>query len=209
MSRWRKRLFIKDLRLLNDTLATTPLADFYWVWGGLLIGWAREGSVLAHDCSDADFAMLTEDLPRLEQAVPTLVAAGFKPLHRFFNNAGRTTEYCFVRHGAKFEFFMHERACGRLRYHTFSIGSPDQGPIQAVASIPDQPITTFSFVARTWRKHADHDAELTEIYGDWRTPEPDWSYIDDRAIDELDPWVWGAGTRWFGEFGDALPRLEL
>ena len=48
-------LFEKNLVLLNDVLQSTPLAGRLWVLGGVLIGWAREGRVLAHDSHDADF----------------------------------------------------------------------------------------------------------------------------------------------------------
>ena len=44
---------IADLQRLNDVLATTPIANRYWLFGGLLLGYAREGSVLGHDAVDA------------------------------------------------------------------------------------------------------------------------------------------------------------
>ncbi len=51
-----RRHFVADLQLLNDTLAAHGLAQSYWLWGGVLLGWAREGAPLAHD-RDADFAL--------------------------------------------------------------------------------------------------------------------------------------------------------
>jgi hypothetical protein len=46
--------FVANLRLLNDVLAESPIADHYQLFGGLLLGMEREGRPLAHD-PDADF----------------------------------------------------------------------------------------------------------------------------------------------------------
>ncbi len=206
--RRRRRWFIADLQRLNDVLAGTAVADVYWVWGGLLLGWAREGSVLEHDDGDADFGILTSDRFCFEKAVPALVAAGFAPLHRFVTNAGTVVEYSFLRHGAKFDFFLLERHAHELRYHLFSTATFDRPAIQAVAVIGDQPTTTFTFLDRTWRKHADHDAELTAIYGDWRTPDPDWHYGDAEDIIERQVWLAGRAGPWIGESGDPAIRTS-
>src|SRR5689334_979466 len=97
--------FEDDLRLFNDVLAASPLADRYWVWGGLLLGWAREGRVMPHDIGDADFCYDAVDDQLLDRTEPMLVAAGFKRWYFFRNNAGELTERVFVRNGSKFEFF--------------------------------------------------------------------------------------------------------
>lgn len=199
-----EEVFAANLRLLHDTLAGTDLAGRYWVWGGLLIGWAREGRPLSHDTQDADFCLHERDVPALARAAPALRAAGFAPALRFCTNAGRATEYCFRKDAAKFEFFVMHPAGAMLEYYEYADGAhplaPD--PIQARARIPDQPLAPFELVGRTWAKHADHDAELTAMYGDWRTPNAAWWYLDDVAIVERVPWTRGAGIAWDGDFGD-------
>src|SRR5713226_9809326 len=100
-----RSLLARDLQRLNDVLATSELAGRYWVFGGLLLGWAREGSILRHDTRDADFAIRCEDLRSLYASVPALNRAGFRCLFRFSNNADEVTELTFMRRGAKFEFF--------------------------------------------------------------------------------------------------------
>ena len=57
-------LFAADLRDLHDALERTDLRGHYWVWSGLLLGWAREGAVLPHDSLDADFAVTDDDFCR-------------------------------------------------------------------------------------------------------------------------------------------------
>jgi hypothetical protein len=203
------RRFSESLQVLNDTLAGTPLAGRYWVWGGLLIGWAREGAPLAHDSRDADFCVRAEDVPHLHSAVPALADAGFAPALRFVTNDGRPVEYSFVRDGAKFEFFVLEPVDGRLRYYDFSDGAQGDGPpTQATAEIDEQELVPFELVGRTWLKHADHDAELTAMYGDWRTPDTGWWYMNDVAIVERTAWTRAGELPWDGGLGEPGARAD-
>jgi GT2 family glycosyltransferase len=192
----RKRAFGDDLRLLHDTLATTSFGERYWMWGGVLLGWARDRDLLDHDLYDADFAFSVSDMAHFAIAARALIAAGFQPLFRFRNNEGTPTEYTFARNGAKFEFFAVEPCGETLRYHVFS---DDELSMQATSEIRDQPLARFRFLRREWRKHADHGAELTQIYGDWQTPDPDWRYMEGPAIVKREPWS-ATDYAWTGEF---------
>ena len=176
-----------DLRLLNDVLATTPLAGRYWLFGGLVLAWAREGALMPHDVLDADFAVLAEDMPRLEAAFGALRAAGFAPLYRFPRTDGPATEYSFSRGGRKFEFFRIDVAQDRFRFHNYAQHG-DRGPVMNVCELPAQPREEVEFLDRTWLKVRDHDAELTANYGDWRTPNPAWDYLDSPSIVATEPW---------------------
>ena len=196
------RAFAAGLRCLHDTLAATALGERYWIWGGLLIGWAREGWPLAHDSADADFCFRREDMDRFEEGARALFAAGFAPLYRFRNNAGRVTEFSFEREGAKFEFFVMDPDGDRLRYYDLSDGRSGGEPTEAAASVRAQPLVTIDLVGRTWRKHADHDEELTAMYGDWRTPDSGWWFMDDRAIEQREPWARARDLDWSGELDE-------
>ena len=61
------------------------------------------------------------------------------------------------------------------------VGVVGPGDAEA-AELPRQELVPFEFLGRTWRKAADHDAELTAQYGDWRTPNTAWSYLDEHTI---------------------------
>jgi hypothetical protein len=159
----------------------------------MLLGFAREGNLLAHD-RDADFALLRADLPKLLRTVPALRRAGFKPLQQFRNNRGELTELTFRRHSAKFEFFIFDSDDGKLRYSVF--GYPPNHLVEIDAEISDQELVPFEFVRRTWLKHSDHESELEAMYGDWRTPHKDWDYLnDDLAVVAKRPWT-NTQTTW-------------
>lgn len=176
--RVQRRLTVRALRRLHRALRGTPIDGRYWVWGGALIGWAREGRLLESDLHDVDFAYLDEDHDRFLDSLPALVRAGFHPARRFVDQQGRFVEHVLVRRRARFEFFRLDPVGDRWRYLLTLPG----GETAATAEIPAQERVPFRLVGRTWSKVADHDAELSAIYGDWRTPRPDWFYGDDHAI---------------------------
>lgn len=187
------RRFIRDLRQLHDVLAETEISGRYWMWAGMLLGWAREGAPIAHD-RDADFAILPEDLPRLINALPALRRAGFKPHLEFHNNEGNVTELALRCHRTKFEFFIFEPVDDMLRY--FVYGWPPNSLVELEGRIPAQKLVPFEFLGRTWLRHDDFERELTWMYGDWHTPKKDWNYLsDDLAIVSRQVWT-NTDTSW-------------
>jgi hypothetical protein len=180
-------MFVQDLRRLNDTLRATDLSYRYWVFGGMLLGWARERGVLGHDNRDADFAIRSIDLPKLYAAIPALGRAGFRPLFRYSNHAGDVTELTFTRRGAEFEFFVMCPVGNTLRY--FMYGRSPDGPVEVEVETQDQPLVPFDVVGRTWLKPEDHERELSLTYGDWRVPNVGWSYLDQPNIVDRRPWL--------------------
>lgn len=187
--------FVPALVELHDLLEESEMAGRYWIWAGVLLGWAREGRLLNHD-RDADIGLLREDFVRLESVTQRLVDAGFEPLYRFRNNDGETTELCFRRGDATFEFFVFEPVGTQLRYYVY--GWPPNNLVQAEGRIDHQPLVPFEFLGRTWLRPADAAAELERMYGDWRTPRRDWNYLrDDKAIVNRVPWSsWDISWPW-------------
>lgn len=179
------RLFEDDLRRLHDAVDDTALNGRYWLWSGLLLGWAREGAVLAHDSTDGDFAVADEDFGRLVDAVPEIVRAGFTRDRCFRNNDGVVTELTFMRHGTRFDFFRLFPEDTQARYFMYSIKW--KGILEVEASIPWQAKVPFEFLGRTWLKSADHELELRSMYGNWRVPDPSWSYLDSLDIESKRP----------------------
>lgn len=179
-------MVIRDLQRLNDVLAATPFADRFWVCGGLLLGWAREGDILLHDTRDVDFGFFSEDLDRLYESVPALEKAGFRRLYRYRNNAGEVTELALMRRGARFEFFGMA-ADGDDRVYFMYGDSPD-GILEVEVRQPGQELVPFDFLNRRWLKSKDHELELDLTYGNWRVPDPGWSYLSQPNIVGTRPW---------------------
>jgi hypothetical protein len=187
----RLRRFEGGLRGVNDVLSTTPIDARYWMWGGTMLGYAREGAVLRHDLRDADFACLDEDWPRLLDSIPALVNHAFQPLERFRNNAGVITQLTFLRQGVNFDFFRLWKEREHFTYFEyFGWGRPDVSPIEMAGEVPLQDRVPFSFLSRSWLKVEDHERELEALYGDWRVPQTEWQGDRDRpAIVRRRPWI--------------------
>ncbi len=175
-----RRRFVADLQLLNDTLAQHGFADRYWLWAGVLLGWAREGAPLAHD-RDVDFALLPEDFARLVDLAAELRAAGFIPFRQFRNNEGTLTEVTFRRHAARFEFFLFTPSDGGLTFYLY--GWPPGHLLEIEARLADQERVPLDFLNRRWLRSRDVEDELTALYGTWRRPEPDWNYLEDMRAE--------------------------
>ena len=192
------------LQHINDVLSTTPIAGRYWVWSGLLLGWAREGTVLRHDCRDADFACLDEDWPLLLDSVPTVIGHGFEPLLRFHNNSGVVTQLTFRRQGVNFDFLRFWVEDGWFTYSEyFDFWNPNRSPVQLDSRLPRQDLAPFSFLSRSWLKVRDHERELEALYGDWRVPRVDWrGEHDSPAIVRRRPWS-NADPAWDGDLSES------
>jgi len=178
--RFFAKRFVTDLQALHDVLEGSEMAQRYWVWAGLLLGWVREGGPIPHD-RDADLGLLDDDLERLLATVPALRRAGFRPLMQYRNNAGHLSELTFRKHGAKFEFFVFSRHGDACRSYTF--GYPPDHLVEVEFEVPAQDYVEFELVGRRWLCHTDYERELELMYGDWRTPRRQWNYLtDDRSI---------------------------
>jgi hypothetical protein len=167
--RKRRDTLERNLVLLHDALADSRLAGRYWVWGGVLLGWAREGRLLPND-TDVDLAVSRSDLPHFRESVDLLEGAGFRLNRAFVNNDGEITQYIFLRNYMKFEFFVmdhHEDGAGYWLYY------PPQ-KLEMRGRIPPVTLSTMRLLDRTWLKPADHEGHLTSVYGDWRTPQADY-----------------------------------
>jgi hypothetical protein len=175
----------RNLVRLYDALAESRLAGRYWVWGGMLLGWAREGRLLKND-TDADFAVSRRDVPHFRDSVPLLESAGFRLNRAFVNNQGALTEYIFLRNYLKFEFFVVDDNQDGADYWVYY--PPEK--LEMFGRTPPVTLSPMQFLGRTWLKPADHEGHLTSVYGDWRTPRPDYWYVrDEKSIVSRHTWT--------------------
>ncbi|NNN19249.1 MAG: hypothetical protein HKL84_05275 [Acidimicrobiaceae bacterium] len=198
----RKEHFVDSLALLNRAIASTQFEGHYWIFGGLLLGWAREGAILKNDYRDADFAFMAHDRDLFIEALGPLFEAGFRPFHRWRNNEGRSTEWVLERDGARFEFFEFSpvdkltepkpqlHGLPMFRHYGYfprdcswneALANPGNSIEQVEVHLPYQERTEFRFLDSTWLKVADHELELDSLYGQrWRA---------DREVFYDTPWM--------------------
>jgi hypothetical protein len=171
--------FRKNLRLLNDVLATTPFRDKYFVMYGLLLGWARERRIIPHDYFDADFGFFSEDRNAYLDTIDLLARAGFILTTLLIGNSDDCMVFVFTKDGAKFEFYDMFRN-GDYSY-AFWYG---HGPDEIVSEVPLGKLVPMRFLDRTWLKPDDHESFLAASYGDdWRIPDKNYRYwCDDKSI---------------------------
>jgi hypothetical protein len=184
----RRRQVERELRDLHAVLEDSPISGRYWVFGGVVLGWAREGGLLRHDLDDVDFCYRSEDRDRFVETIPILERAGFAMVDRYRNRAGTITEENFRRVRPGIDFFrLEQSANGQRRYYVYGADPRSGVWHELVAEIPAQPLDTFELLDRKWLKSRDHELELDAMYGNWRVPDPNWSYFDDLAIVERHP----------------------
>jgi len=185
----RPRL-VEGLQRLNDTLAATPLVDRYWLNGGLLLGTIRDGAPLPGD-ADVDFSYWDTDRPSLQLALAALLRTGFQRRARWVNNEGRTVAWSLRYKYVKYEFFENTLAGDKLRWYSFRKHPPQE----YLNEVPAHGLESIRLFDRQWNKPDDHETYLSSLYGDWRTPDPDYCYwTDSRAIVHRCPWQ--GGHRW-------------
>ncbi len=178
-----KKKFEENLALLNKVLAKTTLADRYWIWGGVLLGWAREGRILPHDYLDADLAYFREDRNKFLGAIDALIEAGFQPHCQWVNDNGCVTEHVFIKDGASFDFFELYKEGDHATYWLYAPLEIKNAWIELIGVVPVHEFSHMQFLKRTWRKPADHETFLTAVYGDWRTPNPYFNFVrDEKSI---------------------------
>jgi hypothetical protein len=188
----QERRFTSNLGLLHDTLEGTDFSWRYWIWGGLLLGWAREKRILPHDHPDADFAYFHEDREHFLAVVERIIQAGFIPLFKFKNNDGLVTQHSFAKDGVKFEFFEMYRQENGIRYWLYSASEA----VEIMCEVPPHGLEKICFLGKTWLKPDDHEQHLRAVYGNWLEPNPDYdSARDSRSIRKVHKWLGGLEWR--------------
>jgi hypothetical protein len=186
----RRNILERNLVLLHDALRGSRLCGRYWIWGGVLLGWARDSRVPEHS-TDVDLAISRKDLDYFRASVTSLESAGFRLNRAFVNSRGEITEYIFLRNSLKFEFFIVDVRDTGLDYWLYY---PPQ-KLEMFGTIPPVSLAPMRLLDRTWLKPSDHEAHLTYVYGDWRTPQPDYWYVrDEKSI--VSRHVWTGSMLW-------------
>jgi len=188
LPRLQVEIFQEGLEILHETLASTALDGKYWINGGLLLGYVREGKPLSHD-PDADFSVWDKDRSSLLEGIEKLLQAGFQKRYRWVNSAGEVTEWSLLYRGIPYEFFIMSPVDGMMQWTCYA------GRKELICQAPVHGLEDFELFGRTWKKPDDHETYLRALYGDWEIPNPNYCYeTDSQAI--VRRIRWKGNKRW-------------
>jgi hypothetical protein len=73
---------------------------------------------------------------------------------------------------------------GKMRW----IGRAGAPGLELINEVPNHGLDTIELFGRQWMKPDDHETYLEALYGDWRTPKPNYcSWTDSKAVIETYP----------------------
>ena len=158
--------FPENLRRLHDALATTALAERYWVWRELLHAWMQEDLHAGHGPPNAEFGLLTTDDAVFHQSVPALIAAGFVPHSVFVNSQERAVHYVLRKDGSLFHFYLFDRRQDAALYWLhLPVVSVAGASLEFIGRLPMTGWATMERVERRWRAPAAPESWQTAPSG--------------------------------------------
>lgn len=185
-TRVQLRRYEQVVRELHATLATTPLADRYLLACGLLLGYHRENRILPWDCWDADLEVSERHLPELAATLPLLARAGWRYRTTWCTNDGKVAEVRLMRKLVGLDLFVTYDRGAETASWVFS--KRDGKWLQAEQRVPAGGVQEVDFIGLRWRAPDPIEPVLTALYGNWRSPEPDWDYMASPSIVDVQPW---------------------
>lgn len=187
--KYRKREIgnlVRDLPRFFDCVESTEIAGRWWLWSGAMLGFIRSGKPIEWD-HDVDFAIERKDIWLLVRSLPKLKKMGYRPKRNFVDRDGVVFGIHLSRRGIIYDFFILDD----VDSNTFSysqFGVIDGQPVRQICEIPRQKLTTRDMLGRPWPCASDQEVELTAIYGNWRVPDPTWSYLSSPSVRRSEPW---------------------
>lgn len=176
--------FKKSLHFFNKT----PMQSRFWICGGVLLGYAREGAIIRGD-TDIDFHYWVEDEALLLEVLQGLPGKEFEYVGRYVNNEGVVTQHVLKVLGVKVEFFAAWRKDNCIEWNCYTTRHWNRPIRQFLNRIPDLQFEPVQFYEVEVFKPVDHDLYLRALYGDWRKPMTDYTYyVDSAAIVSCEPW---------------------
>ena len=132
-------------------------APFY-LYFGTLLGAVRDRDFIAHDY-DTDVMILEETRPRLAEAAPALIAAGFE----FARCKARGRFVTFLRNDEFIDVYVARRSLRLPCRRCWDVDGNLVGP-ESLAGFTD-----FPFLGETYQVPLQYERVLAEMYGpDWR-----------------------------------------
>jgi hypothetical protein len=175
------------LSSVHHALTVDGLIGHWHLYGGALLGWARQGRMLDHDLHDIDIAVDEEALPELLDVIDSLCLDGFDVDRVFVSNDGSVREVALRYGEVRVDLFVFRSVQGF--WDNRGYGDRHGRPSELVSMLPRQPLETVRLNGLMWPKVERHEVELETIYGDWQTPDPTWKFGDDRSVVRTELWT--------------------
>ena len=161
---------VDDLLLAKDVL--DGMGAEFWLSNGTLLGAVRDRDFIAHD-SDIDLGLWSDGCDHVEVR-RQMVRHGFRVLTEFGAADRPGHQYAFHSPGAVYLdifFYTQEPDCCWMPLWA-------GGEFKRMTFPPILEFRMLEFLGEQFRVPANYEEILTANYGDWRTPEPVWSWSD-------------------------------
>jgi phosphorylcholine metabolism protein LicD len=139
--------------------ATDNLTGHWWLTGGTLLGFVRDGSFIPSD-TDLDIGMIgnfdRDSLPK-----------DFRPI-RFLQDGDKQLQSAYIHEPTQIIFDITHNHPDGADYYTES----DRGRLTRPRYLLDE-LDALDIFGHTFPIPKNTDAYLTRLYGDWRTPVED------------------------------------
>jgi tetratricopeptide (TPR) repeat protein len=199
----------KTARVLNRQLAGRALLDLkhildgadveFFLRGGTLLGCIREGDFLAHD-KDVDIGVF-ETIGKDELVQLITAAPQFRLQAEAHEQDNRVSFSVLHANGTFFDIYFHKDLGDQYRVECFM---PGKSFTRTFTKFTLKPV---GFAGSTYLVPENHDRYLTELYGDWRIPDP---YFDSLvSAQNLDPGSEIISTCYaYSRLSDALQKAD-
>lgn len=177
----------RDLQVMNDVLSASALAGRFWIIGSTLRAWALGGELPEGKSSSFEFAFRGADIVRARYAFVDLIRMGFLPRHRYPGPGQTLRALNLMRHGTTFILRRMDQS-DPTHQSSYSYCQVDGRFVEVRHLHVCQPMELVDFLDRPWFKPLDHESELRDEYGDWRSVNSEWSPLQAKNIAEQRPW---------------------
>lgn len=180
-----KSALINTLEYIENLGTNTDI----WICGGVLLGYARHGALLEHD-TDIDFHYWKKDSNATIKFINDLTSKkNFSYSKNYKNNDGQITQHVIKYKKTTIDFFMAEEIDDKIEWYSYTTKHWNRPSRQFLNQAPYMGLEKFNFYGHKALKPRNHEIYLESLYGDWKTPQKDYTYyIDSKAIISKSPW---------------------
>lgn len=151
----------------------------FWLEAGTLLLAYRDGAV---DETDTDISVY--DIDTVINNLDKFEDKGFSLIHQFDHPTGLATEISLRRNGIKLDIWTKEFRDGQGWWLSYKMNDENPYIPHHVDEKHFKKLDKLSIWGFEWNIPSDTEKFLTAVYGDWKTPNPEWVWWrDPKCID--------------------------